>query len=521
MAGRLPVLKGGLAVSAPEAAGVTGEVGFVEDFEDPRVVHIPQIDADAAEAGVATGTASAAVGIRADQWYRWIAGLLVGLDVLCLLGALFAAHSLRFGSLPSVEYLGGVVVAAVLWVGVFHALGLYRPHYFSGPEELRRTVCAVGIGIVLIVVLTFWFEVYLSRSWITLTLVVALVAELAARGSVRTRVRRLQTRGSLVLRTAVVGSGEYATDLMEALDADGSGFQPVAYVDACDPLIASEEMPPTERVEKLRAILHGFAPDCVFVASPGMSPEAMITVVQAARQEGVVVRVYTHLSGIMASRLTPQSVGKAGVALTLRPAKLSASQRMVKRGMDLVLAGVGSIIVSPVLISVALAVRCTSRGPVLFRQERITEGGRVFNMYKFRTMSNGAERYFEEHPTDTSIPFFKLKSDPRITKVGRWLRNTSIDELPQLFNVLLGDMSLVGPRPLPKEQVSAHPELLGSRHDVRSGMTGWWQIQGRADMDPEEAIRMDLYYIDNWSAALDLYILLRTVGVLFTRHGAY
>ena len=209
------------------------------------------------------------------------------------------------------------------------------------------------------------------------------------------------------------------------------------------------------------------------------------------------------------------------MALTLRPAKLSSLQRMVKRGMDLVLAGIGLVIASPILISAGLVVRCTSRGPVLFRQQRITQGGRTFTMYKFRTMSNGAERYFEERSIDTSIRSSSSRAIPGITKVGGWLRKWSIDELPQLFNVLLGDMSLVGPRPLPAEQVSAHPELLGPRHEMRTGVTGWWQIQGRSDMDSEEAIRMDLYYIDNWSAALDLYILLRTVGVLLKRQGAY
>jgi lipopolysaccharide/colanic/teichoic acid biosynthesis glycosyltransferase len=142
-------------------------------------------------------------------------------------------------------------------------------------------------------------------------------------------------------------------------------------------------------------------------------------------------------------------------------------------------------------------------------------------MFKFRTMTNGAEHGAQEEGIDTSVPFFKLKSDSRLTKVGKVLRRLSIDELPQLFNVLLGDMSLVGPRPLPAEQVSANIELLGPRHEVRSGITGWWQIQGRSDVDHEEAIRMDHFYIENWSPALDAYILLRTVGALFTRKGAY
>jgi len=214
-------------------------------------------------------------------------------------------------------------------------------------------------------------------------------------------------------------------------------------------------------------------------------------------------------------------VGKEGVALTLKPTRLSTGQRVVKRGMDLVLAGVGLILVSPVMLVVALAIKGTSRGPVLFRQERVTEGGRSFWMYKFRTMTDVSAQEGSAPDLDTSAPYFKLKSDPRLTPVGRRLRRWSLDEVPQLLNVLRGEMSLVGPRPLPSEQVSANLELLGPRHEVRSGITGWWQIQGRSRVGPEEAIRLDQFYIENWSPALDLYILLRTVGALIKRDGAY
>ena len=280
-------------------------------------------------------------------------------------------------------------------------------------------------------------------------------------------------------------------------------------------------MSPAERVERLRTVFHGYDLDCVFVASTTIGAGQMVAVTRAARLEGIVVRVYTHLSGILASRLTVQHVGKSGVALTLKPTRLSPGQRVVKRGMDLGLAAVGLIVVSPVLLVVALAIKGTSRGPVLFRQDRVTEGGRTFRMYKFRTMTDATDRHTEQEPIDRSAAFFKLRSDPRLTKVGRRLRRWSLDELPQLVNVILGDMSLVGPRPLPTEQVTANFELLGPRHEVRAGITGWWQIHGRADLDPEEAVRMDHFYIENWSPALDLYILLRTVGALFTREGAY
>jgi lipopolysaccharide/colanic/teichoic acid biosynthesis glycosyltransferase len=214
-------------------------------------------------------------------------------------------------------------------------------------------------------------------------------------------------------------------------------------------------------------------------------------------------------------------MGRDGVALTLKPTGLSAGQRIGKRGVDLVLSVVGLIVFSPILLVLALAIKATSSGPVLFLQERVTEGGRTFWMYKFRTMTLPADADGDVIQLATSTPYFKLKNDPRLTPLGKWLRRLSLDELPQLVNVLRGEMSLVGPRPLPAEQVSANLELLGPRHEVRPGITGWWQIQGRSTVGPEEAIRLDHFYIENWSAALDLYILMRTVGVLVKRDGAY
>jgi exopolysaccharide biosynthesis polyprenyl glycosylphosphotransferase len=492
---------------------------MIRDTEH-RVIDLTSAE-DADETLVVDRPPIVPTGIDAFRHYRLIGLALALIDILCLTTALLAAHALRFGSPPDRDYLIGMVVAAVLWIGVFHALGLYAPQHLPRVEEVRRTISAVVFGIVLIILLTFWLDVYLSRSWMAFALIIALVLELTARGIVRVSVDRLQARRSLMQRTLIVGSGERAAELMAELDRPGSGFLALGHIDAESPLIASAQMSPAERVERLRAVFHGYDIDCVFVASPTIGVGQMVAVTKAARLEGVVVRVYTHLSGILASRLTVQHIGKEGVALTLKPTRLSTGQRIVKRGMDLLLAGVGLILVSPVLLLVALAIKGSSRGPVLFRQERVTEGGRTFWMYKFRTMTEPTDRQIEQDQIDRSAAFFKLKSDPRLTKVGRRLRRWSIDELPQLFNVILGQMSLVGPRPLPAEQVSANIELLGPRHEVRSGITGWWQINGRADVDSEEAVRMDHFYIENWAPALDLYILARTAGVLLTRKGAY
>jgi exopolysaccharide biosynthesis polyprenyl glycosylphosphotransferase len=502
------------------ASRVSNDIIVLPDVDDRSSVDLARV-IDGADGRIVDGTAGLEVGTSALRRYRLVGFLLMPIDVICLAVALLVAHTLRFGFLPEWDYMFQIALSGLLWPGVFHALGLYAPQHLSGLEEFRRTAVAVGIGIVVVILVTFWSDVYLSRSWMAVTLAIALVLELTTRMIVRKYVARLRATDSLMLRTLVIGNEDQVSEPIEAIGRPGSGFLPLGWVDATSPLLASEDVSPAERVKRLRLVFRRYRPDCIFMASTTIGPRQMLAVMQAARQEGVVVRIYTHLSGVWASRLTAQPLGKEGVTLTVKPAGLSASQRVVKRAMDIVLGGIGFVVVSPILLLAAIAIRVTSGGPVLFRQHRVTEGARSFVMYKFRTMTNGAEHDVEENGIDSSVPFFKLKDDHRLTKVGKVLRRWSIDELPQLFNVLLGDMSLVGPRPLPAEQVSANLELLGPRHEVRSGITGWWQIQGRSDVDHEEAIRMDHFYIENWSPALDAYILLRTAGTLLSRKGAY
>ena len=187
----------------------------------------------------------------------------------------------------------------------------------------------------------------------------------------------------------------------------------------------------------------------------------------------------------------------------------------MKRIIDLAVASVALLLSLPLWPVIALAIRLDSRGPVLFHQDRVTKDGRIFRMHKFRTMRPADPAF------DTTRPFFKLESDPRLTRVGALLRRLSLDELPQLWNVLTGEMSIVGPRPLPADQVAANSDVLTPRQAVPAGMTGWWQINGRSRVTADEALRLDLFYIENWSPTLDLYILLKTLGAVVKREGAY
>jgi exopolysaccharide biosynthesis polyprenyl glycosylphosphotransferase len=452
------------------------------------------------------------------RYHRISVGLAVT-DALCIVVALVSAYFLRYSGRPMpAGEVAVIVLTPLLWVGVFQAFDLYATQHLSAPEEFRRVIGASSVGVVLLALASYWSHSSLSRIWVGLTWVAALVLELATRRAWRAWQWRLRVDGRLALRTLVVGTSAEAGRLVEILRAPGSGFLPLGYARSLDPSHppgSANSLPVLGGIDELDRLVREETVDCVFVASTGITLEEMSQVSQTARRAGIEVRVLANLPQILTSRLSLLKVGPA-IALALKPVRLSGRQAAVKRAFDLVVASAALALSLPLWLVIAVAIRLDSRGPVFFSQERVTKGGRTFRMHKFRSMRTDVV------PTlDTTRPFFKLQSDPRLTRVGAFLRRFSLDELPQFWNVLVGDMSIVGPRPLPADQVAANLEQLSPRHVVPAGVTGWWQTNGRSRVTPEEAFALDLFYIENWSLTLDLYVVLKTFGTVLGRQGAY
>jgi exopolysaccharide biosynthesis polyprenyl glycosylphosphotransferase len=370
------------------------------------------------------------------------------------------------------------------------------------------------VGIILLAMGSFWSKASFSRTWVGLTWALVLVLELLPRRAWRVYQWRLRLDGRLALRTLIVGTSADAARLVEILRVAASGYSPLGHVQASEPDVPANRLPVLGRIGELDRLVREHDADCLFVASTGITEADMSRVTQVARQAEVEVRVLANLPQMLTSRLALLKVG-AAIAVALRPVRLTGPQAAMKRLLDLAVASVALLLSLPLWPVIFLAIRLDSRGPALFHQERVTKDGRIFRMHKFRTMRTG------DHGLDTTKPFFKLQSDPRLTRVGGFLRRYSLDELPQLWNVITGDMSIVGPRPLPADQVAANAEQLAPRQVVPAGVTGWWQINGRSRVTAEEALRLDLFYIENWSPTLDLYILLKTFGALVSRQGAY
>jgi len=476
-----------------------------------------RIDADGS---VLTDTEKAFARQSALRGFRRISAALLVSDAGCVLVALLVGHVIRHsGSIASPEFLGVMALALPLWVAVFHSFGLYRIKQISAWDEFRGIISATTVGIALIIFCTFWWRSP-SRVWLGWTWAFALLFELIVRRLWRWHVRRSKRLGRLAFRTLIVGTNEEAEHLSRTLSAPVRGFAPAGYIATSDNSPSSAEWPIVGRVGDLERAISEHAIECVFVAATAVTARDMVRVSRACRQANVEMRVSANLPEILTSRLTIQPIEDV-MAVSVKPVQLTGMQALAKRSFDVVMASLSLILTLPVMAVIALAIRITSDGPVLFRQPRVTKDGRLFGMYKFRTMHLDSDRLLEENLIDLTKPFFKLKDDPRLTRVGRFIRPLSLDELPQLYNVIRGDMSLVGPRPLPAEQVAANAQLLAPRHEVRAGITGWWQISGRSELDSDEAVRLDLFYIDNWSLSLDLYILLKTLGIVIARRGAY
>ena len=260
----------------------------------------------------------------------------------------------------------------------------------------------------------------------------------------------------------------------------------------------------------------------VIIADPDFPQQRVVELVDQCHNRGVSLRVAPSTAEILMhqAEFVP---GQTVPLFELKPPVFEGIDYALKRTFDLVVATLLMIVLSPLLLALALAVRLSSRGPVIYRSTRPGIGGAPFDCFKFRTMRTGAEQLQAdlEEVNEASGALFKIRHDPRLTRVGRFLRRYSLDELPQLVNVLRGEMSLVGPRPLPMRDFQRLEEWHKKRYLVMPGITGLWQVSGRSDLNFDDLVRLDFVYLENWSISLDLTILLKTIPAVITRRGAF
>jgi exopolysaccharide biosynthesis polyprenyl glycosylphosphotransferase len=445
-------------------------------------------------------------------------------DAISVVAAMMLTAFVRHGTTHAA--LGGpfflFVGAPLVYLSVFASFGLYRLTRLYPAEEFRRIIQAVSLAVSAMVLLGFWTKNAPQRLSVALIWAFSLLFSLATRRLWHARMTKLRRTGRLTFRTLVVGTNEEARRLAHMMSRDGFGYRAIGLVRTDFGPHEADGLPVWGDVARLEQAITASGAECVFVASSAVTQEEMARVTKVAREGRAEVRMSSMISDIMSTRISVQPLGNV-VTLSLKPAQLSGFQDATKRIMDVTLSSLALLVTLPVTAVIALALKLTSRGPIFYRQERVGQHGRAFSMLKFRTMVQGAEAMLDslKDLNEATGPLFKLRDDPRITTVGRLLRRFSMDELPQFWNVLRGDMSVVGPRPPLQSEVALYEDWHHGRLEVRPGITGLWQVRGRSQLPFDDYVRLDLYYIENWSLAFDLFILIKTVPAVLTGKGAF
>lgn len=459
-------------------------------------------------------------------------------DLVVMLSSVLAAAELRT-SLPFlaaaeevndlVAILGPLMILG--WLISMLSFGAYSPHVMStGTEEYRAVVnssliTAGGVGIV-----CYLAKIPLSRGFFVLVFALGIPLLLTGRWSLRRVVHGWRKRGLLQRRVLVAGDPVHVDEITTVMRRESwLGYRIIGALTPSAEKTHGEQTPlgvtylgtagdAADIAQRSRA-------DVLIVASRAFKNSAEMRRVQWALEHLHVQTVLApNVTDVSAERVTIRPVAGLPLVHLERPQSLEAS-RWAKRAFDLLVGSAMVVVTSPLMLLGLAAVKLHDRGPVLFRQTRVGRDGVPFSMIKFRSMVVDAEQRLHEvqdlNESDESGVLFKSKEDPRITPPGRWMRRFSIDELPQLFNVLKGDMSLVGPRPALISEVDQYEADVSRRLRVRPGITGLWQVSGRSDLSWDETVRLDLYYVDNWSMVQDLSILVKTLRVVVNSHGAY
>jgi len=458
------------------------------------------------------------------QTLATVAGLcLIAADIGLVSGAFMLAYAGRFAADDSLPMLGldRYIRLAVL-MGLFASAllathGLYdleRPQ--SWPFRLRGIASSTSTALVLAFTASYFLgDQAFSRLWLASGWALSVAALVIWRPLAHRLYERLRAALSPANRVLIVGANRLGRELATELK---DGFQVVGYVDNGSDL-EDLELPLLGPIAQLEELVQTHAVDELIVALPIGRREQVSRVLARGFRRHVEVKLLPEFGGLLPERFQVHHIGGRQY-FGYRPA---AAVSWSKRAVDLLMLSVGLVFLAPVLLVIAVAIKLDSPGPVFYRQQRVGKDGRRFDMLKFRSMGQDAERHLEmlRQHNEASGPLFKMRRDPRVTRVGGVLRRWSLDELPQLLNVLRGEMSLVGPRPPLPAEVDQYEDWQLGRLRAVPGLTGLWQVSGRSEVPFYDMVRLDLHYIRNWSLALDLEILLRTIPAVLSNRGAY
>ncbi|MCD1144960.1 sugar transferase [Kocuria sp. LUK] len=488
----------------------------------------------------APGTSPTTTGWRR----RYVTGMRA-VDALAVALALMGTHLIRFqlenagldlGPLSVPYWIVGTALALVWW-GFLELRGARDVRLIGyGLEETRQVVSATLVLFGALAIVSFAFAIPTARSYVLIALPLGLGLLIGGRFVLRDALAKERAIGESLSRTLLVGRLAGVTELHQSLRRHPmAGFDTAAvYAPTTKrqlpPELRRVELPPnalpageSPSVDGIVATCRRHGIETVIVSqNVPLSTKEIRHLSWQLADARIRLVMETGLTDIAGPRIHMQQVAGLPLIHVATP-KLSRGRALTKRAMDILLSSVALLVLSPVLLALAGIVRAHDKGPALFAQERVGQDGRRFRMLKFRSMRTDAEQVLKElrERNEGAGLLFKMKDDPRVTGPGKWMRRYSLDELPQFLNVLKGDMSLVGPRPPLPQEVEQYEDYVHRRMRVKPGITGLWQVSGRSNLDWEQSVRLDLYYVENWSPIEDMLILGRTVKAVIAKEGAY
>jgi exopolysaccharide biosynthesis polyprenyl glycosylphosphotransferase len=457
------------------------------------------------------------------HWPLALAIFTFAVDMVAIAAAYILARAFHDDSLPtSLSPALPIYGTIAIWPIVFAVYGLYdlrRPTHATA--EMQRLFSAVAISVLLVVLVIFVAKLTTARDFVAVLLVIALVAVTSGRLMTRRLGHSLNAHAVTSQITLIAGTNDEARALARTLQRrPWMGYRVCGFVEVTPSgLSVMDGLPVFGTVDDIAQISREHGVQSVII-SGSAAGGTTLQMIDSTLSSDISVRVSPGLANLGAARVILEPID--GMALfSLRRHRFSRRQRLLKRSLDLAVTSVAMIVAAPLMLVIAIAIKVSSPGPVLFKQKRVGAQEREFTILKFRTMVVGAHEQRDSLDNEADGLLFKMRRDPRVTRVGRFLRKTSLDELPQLFNVLSGEMSLVGPRPALPEETLRYAESQRGRLRVKPGVTGLWQVNGRHDLVFEDYVRYDLFYVENWSMTMDLYILAKTIPALITGRGSY
>jgi exopolysaccharide biosynthesis polyprenyl glycosylphosphotransferase len=474
---------------------------------------------------------------RANQWRLHTLALLLS-DAVMIAGALTLAFWLRFelslpifkiDILPSASFYGSLrLMLIVSWLVIFAFIGLYdRRHLLGGTREYEMVFRATTVGLLLMVIAGFLEPFFIfARGWLLLAWALSFLAVAGARFFLRRLVYRLRQRGYFLSPALIVGANDEGHSLAQQLAGwRTSGLQVVGFVDdKVNPGSQSPgSLPVIGTISQLDQLIAEHQVEELILASSALTGEETLNVfTRYGLSDEVKLRMSSGLYELITTGLEVKEIGFVPL-MSVNKLRLTGLDSGLKFALDYAITIPGLVLILPVVLLIAIAIKLDSPGPIFHRRRVMGLHGRQFDAYKFRTMHVNGDELLRAHP-DLQAELaqqHKLKHDPRVTRLGQLLRQLSLDELPQLLNVLKREMSLVGPRMISPPEMKMYGQWGMNLLTVPPGITGLWQVSGRSDVSYVERVRLDMYYIRNWTIWLDLQLLLQTLPAVINKRGAY